>query len=450
MASTEKDLTKGSIAKNLFLYAMPFVCANFLQALYGACDLIIVGRYVQNSAAISSVAIGAQIMHIVMCFIVGLMVGTTVLTGHAYGAGKNEEIERITGTIFSFFIWLSVFVTVLFYIFAPNLISIMQTPQEAYQGALDYVRACSFAILFIFLFNALSSVLRGVGNSFAPMLFVSIGALINILLDIVFIGFFDLGVRGAAIATAISQFICALTIILYVRLSKFSFKFRFRAVKIYFDKIKEMIRLGLPLSFQDSMVQMSFIILLSLANSISVDASAGYGTANRLNGFTMLPAVSFAMALTSITAQCMGANKHERAKKTLYTAIGWTFSFGLICFIWQQINPESAIRIFTEDKNVITEGAQYLKSFSFDLIIVPFVFCSNSFFTGCGHTLFSMANNLTATLLIRVPLAFIITGFAGKTLLNIGMAAPCASIVSVLLAIIYLKLGRWKEFKGKV
>ncbi len=447
MFKSEQNLTEGSISKTLILFALPFIFANFLQALYGACDLIIIGHYTEGSSPISSVAVGAQVMHIVISFIIGLTTGTTVLTGHAYGAGKKDEIEKIIGTVFIFFITMSIIVSFLMYYFAPDIINWIKTPSAAYEGALEYVLICSFGIIFIFLFNVFSSILRGVGNSYAPMIFISIGCIANILLDLFFIGCLNFGVKGAAVATVIAQGICAVSLAVYVRLNKFSFEFRFRKAKFYTDKIKNIIKLGLPLSFQDSMVQMSFIILLSLANSMGVDASAGYGTANRLNGFTMLPAFSFAMALTPVVAQNMGAKKRLRAKYTLYTAIGYTFVFGLICLIWQQINPESAIRIFSSDINVVKEGASYLKSFSFDLIIVPFAFCLNAFFNGCGHTAFSMINNLIATLLIRVPLAFLITGIFGKTLFNLGMAAPLASICAVTVALIYLKLGYWKKSK---
>lgn len=447
MFKSEQNLTEGSISKTLILFALPFVFANFLQALYGACDLIIIGHFTGGSSSISSVATGAQVMHIVISFIIGLTTGTTVLVGHAYGAGKKEEIEKIIGTVFIFFLSLALIVFLLMFHFAPNIIQIVNTPDAAYMGALEYVTICSFGVFFIFLFNVFSSVLRGVGNSYAPMIFVSLGGVANIILDLFFIGYLGWGVKGAAIATVIAQGICALSLAAYVRLNKFSFEFRFRKAKLYFDKISNIIKLGLPLSFQDSMVQISFIILLSIANSIGVDASAGYGAANRLNGFTMLPAFSFAMALTPIIAQNMGAKKRLRAKYTLYTAIGYTFIFGLICLIWQQINPESAVRIFTKDPNVIKEGASYLKSFSFDLIIVPFAFCLNAFFNGCGHTAFSMTNSLIATLLIRVPLAFLITGIFGKTLFNLGMAAPIASLCAVIIALIYLKLGYWKKSK---
>ncbi len=447
MFKNEQNLTEGSISKTLILFALPFIFANFLQALYGACDLIIIGHYTEGSSNISSVAVGAQIMHLVMSFIIGLTTGTTVLTGHAYGGGKNEEIEKIIGTVFIFFLSFALLISFLIYCFAPNIVHLIKTPPAAYDGALEYISICSYGVIFIFLFNVFSSILRGVGNSYAPTIFISIGCITNILLDLFFIGYLNLGVKGAAIATVIAQGICALSLAAYVRLNKFSFEFKFRKTKFYIDKVKNIIRLGLPLSFQDSMVQMSFILLLSLANSIGVDASAGYGTANRLNGFTMLPAFSFAMALTPIVAQNMGAKKRLRAKYSLYTAISYALIIGIICLIWQQINPESAMAIFSSDTNVIKEGASYLKSFSFELIIVPFAFCFNAFFNGCGHTAFSMTNNLIATLLIRVPLAFLITGIFGKTLFNLGMAAPIASICAVITALIYFRLGYWKQSK---
>ena len=296
MFKSEQNLTEGSISKTLILFALPFVFANFLQALYGACDLIIIGHFTGGSSSISSVATGAQVMHIVISFIIGLTTGTTVLVGHAYGAGKKEEIEKIIGTVFIFFLSLALIVFLLMFHFAANIIQLVNTPDAAYMGALEYVTICSFGVFFIFLFNVFSSVLRGVGNSYAPMIFVSLGGVANIILDLFFIGYLGWGVKGAAIATVIAQGICALSLAAYVRLNKFSFEFRFRKAKLYLNKIANIIKLGLPLSFQDSMVQISFIILLSIANSIGVDASAGYGAANRLNGFTMLPAFSFAMA----------------------------------------------------------------------------------------------------------------------------------------------------------
>lgn len=162
---TEVDLTTGNIPKTLLMFAIPFIVANFLQALYGACDLIIIGHFLSSSGAISSVAIGAQIMHLVMAFIIGLTTGTTVLIGQDYGAKRNDEIEKTTGTVLLFFLGLSFVVFVLMFLFSKNLIEIMQTPKEAFFGALQYVKICSFGIIFIFLFNSFSSILRGVGNS---------------------------------------------------------------------------------------------------------------------------------------------------------------------------------------------------------------------------------------------------------------------------------------------
>ena len=180
MFKNEQNLTEGSILKNLIMFALPFVFANLLQALYGACDLIIVGHYTGESASISSVAIGAQVMFMVMSFIIGLTTGTTVLTGHMYGANRHEEIQKTVGTVFIFFMALAVAASLLILFFSPGLISIMQTPKEAYIGAIEYVKICSFGIVFIFLFNSFASILRGIGNSVAPMMFVGIGGISNI------------------------------------------------------------------------------------------------------------------------------------------------------------------------------------------------------------------------------------------------------------------------------
>ena len=204
MFKSEQNLTEGSISKTLILFALPFVFANFLQALYGACDLIIIGHFTGGSSSISSVATGAQVMHIVISFIIGLTTGTTVLVGHAYGAGKKEEIEKIIGTVFIFFLSLALIVFLLMFHFAANIIQLVNTPDAAYMGALEYVTICSFGVFFIFLFNVFSSVLRGVGNSYAPMIFVSLGGVANIILDLFFIGYLGWGVKGAAIATVIA------------------------------------------------------------------------------------------------------------------------------------------------------------------------------------------------------------------------------------------------------
>lgn len=272
-----------------------------------------------------------------------------------------------------------------------------------------------------------------------PMYFVGVSCLVNIILDLVLVGKFDMGAKGAAIATVISQSLSVIIGYIYLRKGSFVFKFKFRKVKFDIKTAKELFKIGLPLSLQDTLIPLSFLFIFSLANSMGVAASAAYGSVIRLNAFMMLPAGSFAMALTALTSQNLGAGNLQRAVQALKLSMIFAFSFGLIFFIWQQLYPQSAIEIFASDKEVLEAGSIYLKSFSYDYILVPFVFCLNGFFFGCGRTIFAAINAIFAAFLIRVPVAFILcTLIPGATLFELGIAAPCASTLSSISGILYL------------
>ena len=212
-----------------------------------------------------------------------------------------------------------------------------------------------------------------------------------------------------------------------------------RKIRFDVETAKEIFKIGLPLSLQDTLTPLSFLFLFSLANSMGVASSAAYGSVVRLNAFMMLPAGSFAMALTAITAQNLGAKKVDRAVNTLKLSMLFAFLFGVIFFLWQQIYPQTAIAIFSTDPEVLTAGTQYLRSFSFDYLLVPFVFCCNGFFFGCGKTAFAAMNSIATAFLIRVPVAFVLCLLIpGATLFELGIAAPCASIITIIISLSYL------------
>ncbi len=443
--ASQKDLTQGNLVKTLLLFAIPYVAANFLQALYGAADLIIVGKFC-DSSVVSAVATGSQLLQTLTFFITGLTVSATVLIGKAFGAKQYDNILKIINTMSVCFIIASIILSSLVIIFDKELLWLLQTPKEAYKSTLDYIFVCSIGLVFIFGYNAISAILRGLGNSTAPMYFVAISCSINILLDILLVGKYNLGAQGAAIATVVSQLVSVIIGFIYLRKGDFVFKFKFKNMKFDIKTAKELFEIGLPLSLQDTLIPLSFLFVFSLANSMGVAASAAYGSVVRLNAFMMLPAGSFAMALTALTAQNMGAGNMERAFKALKLSILFAFSFGVVFFIWQQLFPKSAIAIFTTDKDVLIAGAKYLRTFSYDYLIVPFVFCINGFFFGCGRTIFAAINAIFSAFAIRVPLAFILASIPGSTLFELGIAPPCASIVTTFSALIYLTY-LWKNNK---
>lgn len=435
--SSQKDLTQGNLVKTLLTFALPYVAANFLQALYGAADLIIVGKFC-DSSVVSAVATGSQLLQTLIFFITGLTVSGTVLIGKAFGAKQYDNIVKIINTMTICFIFASIILSSCICLFDNKLLLILQTPKEAFQSTLDYVFICSIGLIFIFAYNAISAILRGLGNSIAPMYFVAVACVVNIIADLILVGTFNMGAKGAAIATVFSQFISVIIGFMYLRKGNFVFKFKFSNVKFDIQTAKELFKIGLPLSLQDTLIPLSFLFLFSIANSMGVAASAAYGSVVRLNAFMMLPAGSFAMALTALTAQNLGAGNMQRAINSLKLSVIFALCFGIVFFFWQQIAPKSAIAIFITDESVLNAGALYLKSFSWDYLLVPIVFCVNGFFFGCGRTLFAALNSIFSAFAIRVPLGFVLGTATGATLYDLGFAAPCASSATSFFGILYL------------
>lgn len=436
--SEQKDLTQGNLLSTLLMFALPYVGANFLQALYGAADLIIVGKFC-DSSVVSAVATGSQLLQTLIFFITGLTVSATVLIGKAFGAKQYDDIIKIINTMTICFIFAAILLSSAIILFDNQLLNILQTPQDAFKSTLDYVWVCAAGLIFVFGYNAISAILRGLGNSIAPMFFVAISCIVNIIADIIFVGKYNMGAQGAAIATVFSQAISVIIGLIYIRKGDFVFDFKFRQIKFDIETAKELFKIGLPLSLQDTLIPLSFLFLFSIANSMGVAASAAYGSVVRLNAFMMLPAGSFAMALTALTAQNLGAGNMHRAVNALKLSILFAFSFGLIFFIWQQLFPKSAIAIFTTDNDVLEAGALYLKSFSYDYLLVPFVFCFNGFFFGCGRTIFAAANSIFSAFAIRIPVAFLLCAvIPNATLFDLGIAPPSASILTSSAALVYL------------
>lgn len=434
----QKDLTQGNLSKTLLLFALPYIAANFLQALYGAADLIIVGKFCESNV-VSAVAVGSHLLQTLIFFITGLTVSGTVLIGKAFGAKQYENILKIINTMTICFIVASIILSLLLICFDTQLLNLLQTPQEAISSAKDYVFVCSLGLVFVFAYNAISAILRGLGNSIAPMYFVGIACIVNIIADLIFVGIYGIGAKGAAIATVFSQAISVLIGLIYLKRGNFVFKIKFSKIKFDIKTAKELFKIGIPLSLQDTLVPLSFLFLLSIANSMGVASSAAYGSVVRLNAFLMLPAGSFSMALTALTAQCLGSNQMNRAIKALKLCILYSVTFGFIFFIWQQLFPESAIKIFTADKDVVLAGSEYLKTFSFDYLLVPFVFCMNGFFFGCGRTIFAAITSIFSAFAVRVPLALLLCALIpNASLFHLGISPPVASVITSAIAVIYL------------
>lgn len=444
------DLTKGSIYKTLLHFAMPYLAANFLQSMYGAADMLIVGWYT-DSAGISAVYTGTQIMMILTCAITGLTMGGTIQIAQFYGADKKKDAVQTIGTLFTLFMGVAVVLTAGMLLLAPLMLKALQTPPEAMQQALQYVRICSGGILFIIGYNLLSATLRGLGDSFSPLLFIGVACVMNIALDFLFVGAFGWGAAGAALATSASQAVSMAFGILYLSRKDFIFAFTLENFRIHMDKARSIFRLGLPICLQEAVLNLSFLFIAAIVNSLGVTASAAVGICEKFESFAMLPAFAFSGAISTIAAQNIGAGQIERAKKSLYASMLLSFGCSVFFFAWAQLLPASILQLFKADAQVTLAGVQYIRPFSFDFMLVGFCFCLNGFFNGCGKTAFSMINGIAASLLVRVPFAYFLTRNAYTSLSGIGFSAPAATLVSVAVSFWYLKRAArtWLHFPAQ-
>lgn len=443
----ENNLTKGNIKTTMIKFAVPFILANLLQAFYGAADLIIVGQFT-DSANVSAVAIGSQAMQTITGIIVGLTTGGTVLIGQYMGAKKKEDIADTIGNMVIMFSIIGVILSLIIALFTGKIVTVLKTPSEAIAYTHEYIFICSIGIIFIVGYNAVSGILRGIGDSKTPLKFVAVACMVNIILDLILVGIMKAGAEGAAIATisaqGVSLFLAVLSII---RKNILKVKISIKNFKLNMDKLKKIFILGLPIAVQDMLVNISFLIITAIINTLGVTTSAAVGVTEKIIIFLMIPPTAFSSAIAVMTAQNIAAKQEKRAKESLKIGIILSLAIGIICFIFCQFSGEILARIFTSDTEVVTQAAVYLKSYTIDCIMVAFMFCMNGFFSGCGHTTFTLIHSLIATFLFRIPIAYFFCSVHFTSLYKTGLASPIASSVSVIICFIYFKLGKWRKNK---
>lgn len=440
------EITEGNLYKAMLSFALPFLIANFIQILYGAVDLAVVGWFA-DTTHVSAVSNGTQVTQLVVSLIAGLTLGGTILIGQYIGANRKKDVEETIATTFTMFLLIAIVLTVVMFIFTPLILDLMKIPEETTTAARSYVYICSAGIIFIFAYNAVSSILRGMGDAKSPVYFILAACISNIILDIMLVGGFRMGAAGAAIATVISQALSVGLSIWYLRKKEFAFDFHFSSFRIHKQKAKLILKMGLPVSLQESVSSLSFLMIASIVNSYGLAASAAYGICTKFEGFAMLPATALAGSISTMAAQNMGAGKPKRASTALRISIQFAFISSFVFFIWAQIAPESILQIFKGEHDVILAGCQYLKFFSFDFMLVAFGFTMNGFFNGCGCTFFAMMNGMAASVFIRIPLTYLFTKWMPNDLIGIGAAIPLATLISVIFAFLYYARGTWRKMR---
>lgn len=444
MNKEKSDFTQGSILKKL----IPFMIPILVQAAYGAVDLLVVGRF-GSTAGLSAVSTGSQILNLVTFVITQLAMGITVLIARYIGEKSTGQIGQLLGGAVTVFAIVSAVLFVVMVFFAKPLAVLMQAPQEAISLTTVYVRICGGGIFFIVAYNVLAAIFRGLGDSRSPLIFVAVACVVNIIGDLILVAGFHLDAAGAAIATVAAQAVSVVLAIVLLKKKDLKFGIQKKDFRIN-GQCKRFLKVGLPLALQEFLTQMSFLALCAFVNKLGLEASSGYGVACKIVNFAMLVPSSLMQSMASFVSQNVGAGKPDRAKKSMFTGMGLGVIVGVVVFICVWCFGDVLTSVFTTDTAVIQKGTEYLRGFAPETIVTAVLFSMVGFFNGYEKTVWVMIQGLVQTLLVRLPLAYVMSIQPHASLTKIGLAAPVATCFGIVLNVIfYLIFTRKMEWERK-
>lgn len=431
----EKNLTTGSVFKNIVFFSLPYLLSYFLQTLYGMADLFIIGQF-EGTASTTAVSIGSQVMHMLTVMIVGLAMGSTVSIGQSVGANDKKRAAVHIGNTVTLFLSLSVVLTVVLVLLVHPIVNIMSTPTEAVSGTVAYLTICFIGIPFITAYNVISSIFRGLGDSKSPMYFIAVACVANIGLDYLFMGAMRMGPAGAALGTTLAQAISvvfALVVILRRESGISVDKSHFKPKKPVLGNI---LKIGVPIAVQDGLIQVAFVAITIIANRRGLTDAAAVGIVEKIISFVFLVPSSLLSTVSALGAQNIGAHKPERAVATLRYAICIAVGFGLIVSGLVQVVAEPVVGLFTSDSAVQMAGGQYFRGYIWDCIFAGIHFSFSGYFCACEKSVLSFLHNIIAIALVRLPGVYLTSKLFPTTLFPMGLATATGSLLSVIICVI--------------
>ena len=435
MSDRKNDFTTGSIAGKLIRFMIPVFGSLVLQAMYGAVDLLVVGRF-GTTPGLSGVSTGSQVMNLVTFVITGLAMGMTVLIARYLGEKREDKIGTLIGNSIALFGVIGIVLFIAMVFFSRQISIGMQSPREAISFTSSYVRICGAGIFFIIAYNFIAAVFRGLGDSKTPLLFVAIACVVNIFGDLLLVAVFHMNAAGAAIATVAAQAVSVVLSLIIMKKRNLPFSMHLSDIR-FGSEIGRLVRVGVPLAFQELLTQFSFLALCAFVNRLGLEASSGYGVACKIVNFVMLVPSSLMQSMSSFVSQNVGAGKEERAKKAMFTGMGIGLTIGVIVFIFIFFRGTLLTALFTSDPAVILKGYEYLIGFAPEAIVTAVLFSLVGYFNGHEKSFWVMLQGVMQTLIVRLPLAYFMSIQTNASLTYIGMAAPAATTFGIVINLIY-------------
>lgn len=440
----ENNATSGNLLKHIAFFAIPYLLSYFLQTLYGMADLFIVGQF--NAVdGITAVSNGSQVMHMLTAILVGLAMGVTVSISHAVGAKKHKLVEKTIGNTITLFACISIVSTLLLLIFVKPLVVLLNVPQEAMTGTVQYLVICFIGIPFITAYNIISSIYRGLGDSKSPMYIIAIACLLNIILDYIFIGLFHMGPIGAALGTTVSQSVSVIIALISMKYRTSDIHIKKEDLHLQSQVFKHILKVGFPVAIQDGCIQVAFIIITIIANSRGLNDAAAVGIVEKIvTAIFIIPSTMLA-TVSALSAQNIGAKDYGRARTVLKYAVIITTLYGIIVALIVECAAPTLLGLFTKDTTVILLGVQYISSYIIDTIFAGVHFSFSGYFAADGKSYIGFIHNIIAISLVRVPGSYIASIMYPHNLFPMGLAAPLGSLLSVIICLIAYRILKKKD-----
>lgn len=439
-SALQNDLTQGSVLRQLVKYAIPMVTSSLLQALYSMADMIIAGHYV-GSAGISAINNASQMMGLITNFAIGLTVGGNILIGQYFGSGERVRRAHATGTLITLSMLLAVLGAIGVYLGAPAMLTALGAPSLV--EATSYLRICALGMPFIFGYNALSAVLRAVGNSKQPLYFVAVSTCLNVVLDLILVGGVRMGTGGAALATVISQGVSFALALFFLLRSREVFGLSWDSLRLRWRELRMILRLGIPSSLQMIIGSISWLTVTFLINGYGVDVSAGNGVSIKIKDFCGLFISAMANGAATMIAQNLGARLFDRAKRVMYTAMGITLVMAVFIIAVVELFAPHLARLFTDEPAVIDAAVRNLRIEIISEVFYAMFLVYHALAIGAGHAIFAMSSSFVNCILVRVILAFLFNRWWGIT--GVYLACMIAPSSSVPLGMWYTRSGLWRR-----
>ncbi|RHW43619.1 MATE family efflux transporter [Neobacillus notoginsengisoli] len=436
----KQDFTEGSIYRKLYLFSLPILLTNLLQASMQVINSLWVGNLL-GSTAFGAVTIGTTVMTVVLAFVLGINNATLTIFAQLKGKDDQNEIKSYLSSFVILLIALSLAVGGFGYIFAKPLLALLNTPDSIIPIAKRYLQINFIGTLFLVGYNFIGTVLRAFGDSRTPLYFVLLATVLNAGFDPLFIAGFGMGVAGAAYATVLAQTLAFLYSLFYLgrRFKHHSFKFQVPK----WVEIKTILRLGIPSGIQMIVIYAGMTVILSVVNTFGESTVAGFGAAQRLDSIILLPAIALGTAVNAMAGQNIGANKWQRvsliSKAGVLYNTGVMLAIAVILFIW----AEPLVKLFLKDQESVAFGTVYLRTIAFFYPFIGLNFIFNGIVRGAGAMFHVLILNIISLWILRVPLTYVAASLYGE--IGIALGIGISFLISCLFSVGYYRWGSWRK-----